>query len=66
MFEGLIDTLATKFRPQYNQTIKSLQFRQLQRCEGESIDEWMGWLCLAAAECGYKEIGNSMSSLYMG
>ena len=42
MLEGLVDTLATKFRPQCNQTIKSLQFRQLHRSEGKSIDEWMG------------------------
>ena len=26
--QGLIDTLGRKFRPQYNETIKSLQFRQ--------------------------------------
>ena len=54
--EGLFDTLATKFRPQYNQTIKSLQFRQLHRIEGEGVDEWMGRLHVMAAECGYKEI----------
>ena len=40
--EGLFDTLAAKFRPQYNETIKLLQFRKLYRFEGESIDEWMG------------------------
>ena len=39
MLEGLVDTLAAKFRPQYNQTIKSLQFRQLHRIEGKGIDE---------------------------
>ena len=27
--EGLFDTLATKFKPQYNEMIKSLQFRRL-------------------------------------
>ena len=43
--EGLVDTLAAKFRPQFNQTIKSLQFRQLHRIEGEGINEWMGRLC---------------------
>ena len=32
---------AAKFRPQYNQTIKSLQFRQLHRGEGKGVDEWM-------------------------
>ena len=60
MLEGLIDTLATKFRPQYNQTIKSLQFRQLQGSVGESIDELVGRLCVAAVECGYKEIDRQL------
>ena len=27
--EGLFDTLSNKFKPQYNETIKSLQFRKL-------------------------------------
>ena len=54
--QGLIDTLAKKFRPQYNETIKSLQFRQLCRHEGENAEEWMGRLQVAAAECNYKEI----------
>ena len=40
--QGLIDTLAEKFRPQYNETIKSLQFRKLCRSEGENAEEWMG------------------------
>ena len=56
--EGLFDTLATKFRPQYSEMIKLLQFRKLYRFEGESIDEWMGRLHVAVAECNYREIGN--------
>ena len=40
--QGLFDTLATNFRPQFNKTIKSLQFRKLFRFEGESAEEWMG------------------------
>ena len=54
--EGLFDTLGTKFRPQYNQTIKLLQFRQLHGIEGEGVDEWIGRLSMAAVECDYKEI----------
>ena len=54
--QGLIDTLAKKFRPQYNETIKSLQFRQLCRHEGENVQEWMGRLQVVVAECNYKEI----------
>ena len=54
--QGLIDTLPEKFRPKYNETIKSLQFRKLCRSEGENAEEWMGRLHVAAAECNYKEI----------
>ena len=54
--QGLIDTIAKKFRPQYNETIKTLQFRQLCRHEGENAEEWMGRLQVAVAECNYKEI----------
>ena len=36
--QGLIDTLAEKCRPQYNETIKSLQFRKLCRSEGENAE----------------------------
>ena len=54
--QGLINTLIEKFRPQYNETIKSLQFRKLCRSEGKNAEELMGRLCIAAAECNYKEI----------
>ena len=54
--QGLFDTLAKKFRPQFNKTIKSLQFRKLYRFEGESEEELMGRLCMAVAECNYKDI----------
>ena len=65
--EGLFNMLAAKFKPQYNETIKSLQFRKLYRLEGKSADEWMGRLCVAAAECNYRELeGNSKNNLYMG
>ena len=52
--EGLFNMLAAKFRPQYNETIKSLQFRMLYRFEDESVDEWMGRLCVAVAEHNYR------------
>ena len=54
--QGLFDTLAAKFWPQFNETIKLLQFRKLCRAEDESKEEWMGHLCMAAVECGYKEV----------
>ena len=63
--EGLFDIFATKFRPQYNQTIKSLQFRQLHRIEGEAVDEWTGRLHMAAAECDYKEIDRQLKEQFI-
>ena len=57
--------LAAKFRPQYNETIKSLQFRKLYRFEGESIDEWMGRLHVAAAECYYREIDRQLNEQFI-
>ena len=46
---ALFDTLSAKFKPQFNETIKSLQFRKLYRFKGESAEEWMGRLQVAAA-----------------
>ena len=54
--QGPIDTLPKNFSPQYNETIKSLQFRQLCRQDGENTEEWMGRLRVAVAECSYKEL----------
>ena len=64
-FQGLIDTLAKKFRPQYNETIKSLQFRQLCRHDGENAKEWMGRLRAAAPECNYKELDCQLKEQFM-
>ena len=63
--EGLFVMLATKFRPQYNQTIKSLQIRQLHRVEGEVIGEWIGRLHVAASEYGYKEIDRQLKEQFI-
>ena len=54
--QGLFDMLATKFRPQFNETMKSFQFRKLYRFEGESAEEWMGRLHVAVVEWNYREI----------
>ena len=51
--EGLFNMLTNKFKPQYNETIKSLQFRKLCRYEDENVEEWMGRLWVAAVECNY-------------
>ena len=53
--EGLLETLSNKFKPQYNKTIKSLQFRNLFQYDEENVEEWMGRLHVAAVECNYQE-----------
>ena len=55
ILQGLIDTLVEKFRPQYNETIKSLQFIKLCRSEGENAEELTGRLWMVAAEFNYKK-----------
>ena len=57
--------LATKFRPQFNKTIKSLQFRKLCRFQGESAEEWMGRLCVAVAECNYREVDQQLKEQFI-
>ena len=43
MLEGLFQILANKFRPQFNETIKSLQFCKLSRQDGEMWNNgWVG------------------------
>ena len=63
--QGLFDTLATKFKPQFNETIKLLQFRKLYRLEGESAEEWMGILWIAAVECNYKEVDRQLEEQFI-
>ena len=53
MVEGLFDMLANKFKPQYNDTIKSLQFRKLCQLECKNVEEWMGRLHVVAVEYNY-------------
>ena len=65
MLQGLLDTLATKFKPQYNKTIKSLQFLKLCRLDIENVDEWMGILFVATAECNYKELERQLKEQFI-
>ena len=57
--------LATKFRPQFNETIKLLQFRKLCRFKGESAEEWMGRVCVAVAECNYREVDQQLKEKFI-
>ena len=58
--EGLFKTLTNKFRPQFNEIMKALQFHKLSKQCGENPEEWMGRLRLAAIECNYKEIDRQL------
>ena len=63
--EGLFDRLAKKFKLQYNETIKSLQFRKLYWLESKNIEEWMGRLHAAAVECNYREVDRQLKQQFI-
>ena len=65
MLDGLHDTLATKLKLQYNETIKSLQFRKLVWLESKNVEEWMGRLHVAAVECNYREIDRQLKEQFI-
>ena len=51
--------------PQYNETIKSLQFCKLIRQSNENVEEWMGRLRTAVVECNYKEIDRKLKEQFI-
>ena len=57
--------MAAKFRPQFNQTIKLLQFSKLYKFKGKSPDEWMERLHVAATKCNYKEIDRQLMEQFI-
>ena len=63
--EGLFETLTNKFKPQYNETIKSLQFRKLYRYDDENVEEWMGRLHVVAVECNYQEVNRQLKEQFI-
>ena len=63
--KGLFETLTNKFKPQNNETIKSLQFRKLYRYDDENIEEWMGRLCIAAVECSYQGVDRQLKGQFI-
>ena len=63
--EGLFETLTNKFKPQYSETIKLLQFRKLYRYDDENVEEWMGRLWVAAVECNYKEVNRQLKEQFI-
>ena len=64
-FRSLFETLCNTFKPQYNETIKLLQFRKLYRYENENMEEWMGRLHIAAVESNYLEIDRQLKEQFI-
>ena len=65
MLEGLFDTLTSTFTPQFNETIKLLQFRKLCRNDGGNVEEWMGRLRVTAIECNYQEVDRQLNEQFI-
>ena len=63
--EGLFITLNNKFKPHFNETIKSLQFCKLGRQTKENTEEWMGWLRSVAVECKYREVDRQLKEQFI-
>ena len=63
--EDLLEILTNQFRPQFNKTIKSLQFCKLSRQNGENAEEWMGRLWLSVIECNYKQLNRKLKEQFI-
>ena len=63
--EGLFEMLANKLNPQYNETIKSLQFRKIYQFENEIIEEWMGRLHMAVVDHNYQEVDRQIKEQFI-
>ena len=65
IIDGLFETLSNKFKPQYNKTIKLLQFRKLYRYDEENVEEWMRRLSIVAVECNYQEVDRQLKEQFI-
>ena len=65
MLEAIFKTLTNKFRLQFSETIKSLQFCKLSRQDDESTEEWIGRLQLSAVECNYQELNRQLKEQFI-
>ena len=63
--EGLFETLSNKFKPQYNETVKLLQFRRLYRYDDETVEKWMVRLHIAAVKCNYQEVDRQLKEQFI-
>ena len=58
--EGLFTIFNNKFKPQFNEAIKLLQFCKLSKQANGNAEEWMGRLRLAVVECNYREVDKQL------
>ena len=65
IIEVFFTMLNNKYKPQFNETIKSLQFCKLNRQTAENVEEWIGTLRLAAIDCNYKEIDGQLKEQFI-
>ena len=63
--EGLFITFNNKVKTQFNETIKSLQFNQLNRQAKENAEDWIGRLRLAAIECNCREVDRQLNEQFI-
>ena len=63
--EGLFEILMNKFKPQFNETIKSLQFYKLSRQDGESAEEFLGRLRSSTVECNCQEVDRQLKEQFI-
>ena len=65
ILEGLFETLTNKFKPQYNETSKTFQFRKLYKYDDGNVEGWMGRLWVAAVECNYQEVNRQLKEQFI-
>ena len=63
--EKVSEMLNNKFKLQYNETIKSLQFHKLMRQVNENTDELKGRIRVVAIECNYKDLDRQLSKHFI-
>ena len=62
---GLYNILTSKFRPQFNETFKSMQFRIFCRNDGENVEEWTERLRVTPIVCNYQEVDRQLKEQFI-
>ena len=63
--EDLFDTISNRFKQQYNEMIKLLQFCKLVRQQDKTTEEWMDRLRILATECNYHDIDRYLKEQFI-